>query len=105
MKIPEKIKAEVRQVIESYNQGRSNKYVARFHTTKGFLFLDRSDNGQPPTKICRLKYRGRIDNWGFAIYRYSIRDYSPDECFFPGEEHVDGTVLGAMKAGDAAYWM
>ena len=29
--------------------------------------------------------------------------YDPEEWFFPGEEYVDGTVTGAMKAGMAAY--
>jgi hypothetical protein len=26
-----------------------------------------------------------------------------DECFFPGEDWVDGTIEGAMKAGLEAY--
>ncbi|HEX9839103.1 MAG TPA: hypothetical protein VGA72_07145 [Anaerolineales bacterium] len=29
--------------------------------------------------------------------------YDPEEWFFPGEELVDGTVVGAMKAGMVAY--
>lgn len=31
--------------------------------------------------------------------------YDPYECFFPGEEHVDGTIEGALKAGMEAYHM
>ena len=44
-----------------------------------------------------------MTNWVFAIYRYSTDRYHPDECFFPGEDWVDGTIEGAMKAGLDAY--
>jgi hypothetical protein len=44
-----------------------------------------------------------MDNWGFAIYKYSDNCYDPEEWFFPGEQYVDGTVTGAMKAGMEAY--
>ena len=29
--------------------------------------------------------------------------YDAEEWFFPGEEHIDGTIEGAMKAGLEAY--
>jgi len=44
-----------------------------------------------------------MDDWDFTIYKYSTEKYDPEEWFFPGEEFVDGTVTGAMKAGMAAY--
>lgn len=44
-----------------------------------------------------------MDNWEFAIYKYSKDRYDPDEWMFPGSGHVDGTVEGAMKAGIEAY--
>jgi hypothetical protein len=44
-----------------------------------------------------------MDNWDFAIYKYSDNRYDPEEWFFPGEQFVDGTVTGAMKAGMIAY--
>ena len=43
-----------------------------------------------------------MDNWEFAIYKYSSNAYSPAE-FFPGIEFVDGTIEGALNAGDEAY--
>jgi hypothetical protein len=46
-----------------------------------------------------------MDNWGFAIYRYSRNFYDPDEWMFPGANFVNGTVEGAMKAGMEAYPM
>ncbi len=39
----------------------------------------------------------------FAIFKWSREDYDPEEWFFPGVEHVDGTIEGAMKAGLEAY--
>jgi hypothetical protein len=50
-----------------------------------------------------LDFHGGMDDWKFAIYRYSRDRYDPDEWFFPGAELVDGTVQGAMKAGMEAY--
>jgi hypothetical protein len=43
-----------------------------------------------------------MNNWGFAIYKYSAGRYNPDE-WFPGDEYVDGTIEGAMMAGLHAY--
>ncbi len=105
MKITEDIKNKVNDIVDAYNNGREKKYVPRFQVTKGFLFLDRDDDAWEVSKICRLKYKGKMDNWEFAIYMYSSSSYSPDECFFPGIEFVDGTVVGAMKAGDEAYYI
>jgi hypothetical protein len=44
-----------------------------------------------------------MDNWDFAIYRFSGGRYDPEEWFFPGADLVDGTVTGAMQAGMKAY--
>ncbi|MCP5098238.1 MAG: hypothetical protein GY943_22035 [Chloroflexi bacterium] len=76
-------------------------YVARF---KGaYLYLDRAGYGKRPSPICRLKWGGAIDNWEFAIYKYSDNGYDPDEWLFSGTENIDGTVIGAMYAGNDAY--
>ena len=75
-------------------------YVPRF---KGkYLYLDRVSIRRPE-RICRLKYNGQIDDWDFAIFKYSDMVYDPDEWDFPGSEHIDGTIVGAMKAGLKAY--
>ena len=68
------------------------------------MYLDRQDYGDP-SHICRLNYTGSMDHWGFAIYKYSDEKYDPDEFVFPGYEHLDGTIEGAMKAGLEAYPM
>ncbi len=102
--IPKKVKEEVVELIKQFNQkelvNSDKAYTARF---KGkFLFLDRNDYGNTGL-ICRLEYTGRINQWEFAIYKYSRGDYSPDECFFPGEDHIDGSIQGAMLCGLEAY--
>ena len=108
--IPIETQAEVQKLIDKFNRKNFSApdfkelgivgYSARF---KGkYLYLDRDDLGKP-SPICRLTWNGKMDNWDFAIYKYSDNCYDPEEWFFPGEEFVDGTVTGAMKAGMKAY--
>ncbi len=44
-----------------------------------------------------------MENWYFAIYKYSDEHYDEEEMFFTGAELVDGTIEGAMRAGLKAY--
>ena len=114
--IPAEIQEEVQKLIDEFNRVNLKEstsllntffpskvkrgYSARF---KGkFLYLDRTDRSEP-LPICRLTWNGKMDNWDFAIYKYSSDKYDPEEWFFPGEEFVNGTVNGAMKAGMVAY--
>ncbi|OQY32935.1 MAG: hypothetical protein B6I38_04055 [Anaerolineaceae bacterium 4572_5.1] len=111
--IPPEVRAEVQKLIDEFNrehfsdknlkeQGIVVGYSARF---KGkYLYLDRDEYGTP-SPICRLTWNGKMDNWDFAIYKYSSNRYAPDEWFFPGMGSVDGTVSGAMEAGLEAYQM
>jgi len=103
--IPVEVKGEVIRIIDRFNceelADDYRTYIARF---KGScLFLDRDDGGYKPGPICRLRYTGDMTNWAFAIYRYSTGRYHSDEPFFPGENKVDGTIEGAMRAGLEAY--
>ena len=114
--VPPDIQAEVQKMVDEFNRvdlkGSTSLldaffpkkikrgYSARF---KGkYLYLDRTDRYEP-LPICRLTWNGRMDNWDFAIYKYSSGKYDPEEWFFPGAEFVDGTVVGAMKAAMVAY--
>lgn len=115
--IPPEIQDEVQKLIDDFNKKNfktppamralfGNKvkpgYSARF---KGkYLYLDCDEFGKP-SPICRLTWNGKMDNWDFAIYKYSDNCYDAEEWFFPGAEEVDGTVTGAMKAGMKAYPM
>ena len=82
-------------------QRRIGEYVPRFRGA--YLYLDRIGYNGRPSEICRLKWSGAMDKWEFAIYKHSKNHYDPDEWFFPGAGEVDGTVTGAMKAGNEAY--
>ncbi|MFT6321258.1 MAG: hypothetical protein ACJAT4_002187 [Granulosicoccus sp.] len=55
------------------------------------------------TKLGRLKYNGKMDNWDFAVFRYSREIYDANEFMFPGAEHLNGTIEGALKAGQEVY--
>ena len=55
------------------------------------------------TKLGRLTYNGQIDNWDFAVFKYSREIYDPNEFMFPGYEELDGTIEGALNAGLQLY--
>lgn len=102
--IPEEVRQQADEIVQKFNKtiikDPNRYYVPRF---KGkFLYLDRYDYDFL-SHVCRLKYTGQIDDWDFAIYKYSDGAYDPDEWAFPGSGHVDGTIEGAMKAGLQAY--
>ncbi|MCX7067778.1 MAG: hypothetical protein NTW85_08830 [Methylococcales bacterium] len=102
--ISEDIKKQVNEIVQKFNEQIINKpnrhYLTRYKGSN--LFLDFNDYGKVGS-ICRLKYNGEMDNWKFAIYKYSKNQYDPDEWMFPGGEYIDGTIEGAMKAGIKAY--
>lgn len=101
--IPDEVKAQVNEIVARFNEGSGDPtcfYAVRFKGS--YLYLDRSDFGQIGP-ICRLKYTGDMNNWEFAIYKFSSERYDPEECFFPGADYVDGTIEGAMMAGLHAY--
>jgi hypothetical protein len=103
-RIPDQVRAQVDAIVERFNEeelrARHSFYVARYRGS--YLYLDRNDWGRV-CHVCRLKYNGAMDNWDFAIFKYSDEHYDPDEWLFPGGGHVDGTVKGAMRAGLGAY--
>jgi hypothetical protein len=102
--IPDEVKADVEARVEHFNttviRNPHCVYVPRYRGK--FLYLDRQDYGRL-SPICRLEYTGKMEKWYFAIYKYSDEHYDEEEWFFPGNEHVDGTLEGAMKAGLEAY--
>jgi hypothetical protein len=101
--IPDDVKAQVNEIIARFNEGSHDPtcyYAVRFRGP--YLYLDRSDFGRIGP-ICRLKYTGDMNDWEFAIFKWSTERYDPDEWLFPGSECIDGTVEGAMMAGLHAY--
>ena len=104
--IPKEIQEKAVKIIDNYNQKTFHDDVGDllyFPVFKGkFLYLKRKEFGQI-SPVVRLTYTGDIKKWEFAIFKWSREQYDPDEWFFPGVQHVDGTIEGAMKAGMEAY--
>src|SRR4029434_9223450 len=102
--MPHEVTTHVAAIVQHFNttviRNPHCLYVPRYRGK--FLYLDRQDYGRL-SPICRLEYTGNMEDWSFAIYKYSDERYDEEEWFFPGSEHVDGTLEGAMKAGLEAY--
>jgi hypothetical protein len=102
--IPEEVRAKVEEIVARYNEETFSKsdvfYAPRFRGK--YCYLYRSEFGCLGP-ICRLTYTGDMENWDFAIFKWSSETYDPDEWMFPGSNLVDGTVEGAMAAGLEAY--
>jgi hypothetical protein len=103
-RISAEVKTQVEEIVERFNaieiRDSRCRYVPRYRGR--FLYLDREDYGRLHP-ICRLEYKGAMDDWSFAICKYSDERYDDQEWFFPGSGHVNGTIEGAMKAGLEAY--
>ena len=102
--VPNEIQQQVADIVKLFNEAEikdpNRFYIPRY---KGkFLYLDRKEYRQT-SHVCRLEYTGDINHWDFSIYKYSDGRYDNEEWFFPGAQHVDGTVEGAMRAGLEAY--
>ncbi len=104
--IPQQVKEEILQRIGQFNNTHlahlkdEVEYIAEF---KGnFLYLNRKEFFDV-SPVARLTYKGKMNKWDFAIFRWSIEAYDPEEDHFPGVGEVDGTIEGAMKAGLKAY--
>jgi hypothetical protein len=102
--IPDEIREQVTAIVKKFNREEikvpNTAYIARFQGR--FLYLDRIiyDKKEP---LVRMEYFREINEWDFAIFRWSSETYDPDPFMFPGYELFDGTIEGAMRAGMKAY--
>lgn len=104
-KIPHDVQEKANSIIADFNNKTfaKNSGVEYYAVFRGaFLYLNRIE-GDIDGPIARLKYNGEFTDWDFAIYKWSRESYDPKEDFFPGFECNDGTIEGAMKAGNKAY--
>lgn len=129
--IPKEIKSQVLEIVDSYNEKNDTHFKMSFRGR--FAYLSKVEKPQPmdkkpiakmftkalgisvkdlpvlpqgkgiETKLGRLTFRGKIDNWSFAVFKYSREFYDPEEWMFPGSGHIDGTIEGALKAGMEIY--
>ena len=128
--IPKEIKNEVLKIVEVFNKEHKTAFQMTFRGQ--FAYLAKTEKQQVniantfrqmiaqkmgipikqmaaqdaptiETKLGRLKYNGQMDNWSFAVFRYSREIYDADEFMFPGSMELDGTVEGALRAGMELY--
>ncbi|MFT4660535.1 MAG: hypothetical protein ACI828_002587 [Flavobacteriales bacterium] len=85
--------------------GVANTFRQRIAAKMGIAIKNIPDQDAPivETKLGRLKYNGSINDWSFAVFKYSREVYDPDEFMFPGSGKLDGTVQRALKAGMELY--
>ena len=102
--IPIEVKQQVDTIVERFNneviQDSYRFFVTRYRGL--YVYLDRRD-GNRVSQRGRLKYTQAIDQWEFAIFKYSSETYDPNEWFFPGSQYLNGTVEGALRACVDAY--
>jgi hypothetical protein len=102
--IPKDVKTAVLNAVAEFNSKNFGDweigYIARFQGHNIYLDWKQFRSRYP---ICRLTFFAKPNGLEFAIFKYSTRRYSPDECFFPGDDEVNGTIEGAMRAGMKAY--
>ena len=123
--IPKEVKESVLEIVENFNKDNQVSFQISFRGLFAYLSKTEKQNvniantfrqviaqkmGIPvkkipeqeaplvETKLGRLKYGGKMDNWSFAVFRYSNERYDPDEFMFPGAFELNGTIEGALKA-------
>ncbi len=102
--IPDEVRAEVEARVARFNRevvkDPHRQFSVRFRGKNAYLYREEYGNIGPRA---RLTYTGDMEQWEFAIFRYSREFYDPDEWMFSGAGHVDGTIEGALRAAMEAY--
>lgn len=104
-KITPEIKQQADAIVARFNaETLKDQPWARYVTSYrgAFMYLGHERRGKV-WPVCRLTYTCDINNWEFAIYKYSDERYDAEEWLFPGSGEIDGTIEGAMHAGLQAY--
>ena len=126
-KISDSIKENVVKIVGNYNKVHNTEFVLKCRGKFAYLskmeidemgmimeMLTKSEGLSkinPPvkeeskveTKLARLTYQGKMDNWLFDPYRYSNERYDDDAFMYPGWSDLDGTIEGALKAAAQLY--
>ena len=107
-KIPTSTQTSLWQRLTSHAEQRWPQ-ISRINTRyrAGFAYIDAVVDGET-LRLCRLRYAGYANQWGFAIYRASHDDY--EDSYLPTgysggtcEEALD-TACG-LYLGDPTAWL
>jgi hypothetical protein len=105
IKIPEEVKAAMIQRVVAFN--KANKSIFQVEFKGKYCYLSKIApsywSKAVETKLGRMEWTGDIEKWTFDVFKYSREFYDPDEFMFPGQEDLDGTIEGAMRAGFKIY--
>ena len=105
IKISEQIREKVEKIVSEFNETTLKKEGCKFQTqyNGNYVYLLLDEGFENLTPMFRLKFAGNMNNWEFAIFRWSSEKYTTDFDFMPGAEFIDGTIHGAMQAALKLY--
>ncbi|ETA00080.1 hypothetical protein ThrDRAFT_04208 [Frankia casuarinae] len=90
--IPESTKISLRQRLVEHATGRWPRITALSTRYRGpFVYVTATDPDGDAQPLCRLRYVGYANNWGFAIWRASHNDYADSIL-------ADGSPTGTAEA-------
>ena len=104
--IPQEVQEEIEARVATFNATHMGKYKEKFvaiFKDKHVHLMTITKKHMEPGPICRMTYKGDINDMAFAMFLYSCERYDTDPFGCPGEEYIDGTVEGAMMAGCKTY--
>ncbi len=126
--IPKDIKAEVLKIVATFNKKHQTSFQMTFRGKFAYLAkveeqpmanifrqmiaqkmgiplekMPKQGGRKIETKLGRLKYNGELNNWDFAVFKYSREFYDSEDWMFPGSSELNGTIEGALNAGMQLY--
>lgn len=100
-KIPESTQSSLRQLLSARARERWPALTEiRLRFRAGFAYVDGVLADGEVLRLCRLRYAGYANQWGFAIYRASHDDY--ENSFLPTGS-MGGTAEDALDTACGLY--
>ena len=99
--IPESTKTSLRQRLSARARDRwpqLSEVQVRYRA--GYAYIDAALPNGETLKLCRLRYAGYANQWGFAIYRASHDDY--EDSYLPTGT-MGGTAEDALDTACGLY--
>ncbi len=99
--IPESTKTSLRQRLTARARERWPQLASvQVRYRAGFAYIDGVLPDGEVLQLCRLRYAGYANQWGFAIYRASHEDY--DDSYLPTGS-MGGTAEDALDTACGLY--
>lgn len=100
-KIPESTKNSLHQRLSNHARKRWPKIsTIDMRYRAGFAYIDAVLTDGQALPLCRLRYAGYANQWGFAIYRASHEDY--EDSYLPTGQRA-GTAEDALDTACGLY--